>query len=307
MNKGFFLILIFLWLVVLVAMTPDYFWPVCGSTRQYDIGTIDEEFGISREGFLKVTKEAEKMWEDATGLDLFEFREWAPFKISAVFSEEQQKTKDWDESEYTRTNIKTDIDEWTEKYEDKIAEYEAKKENYEKEVARYNRIVEEWNQKWGAPASEIDRLKSWKTQLDREVERMNLLANDVNQLAQENSERVNAYNDHISVQNSIWNGEEFSKGVYNGYGIKIFQFEDSQDLRKLIAHELGHALHIDHTHDPVSVMHSHALSENTHLTHITEADLELLEIQCDTHPVIYGMAHVRRELRATWFMLFPEN
>ena len=54
-------------------------------------------------------------------------------------------------------------------------------------------------------------------------------------------------------------GEKFSAGEYirdeTGERINIYQFDGRDKLIRVLAHELGHALGLDHVDDPASVMY----------------------------------------------------
>lgn len=66
------------------------------------------------------------------------------------------------------------------------------------------------------------------------------------------------------------------QGLYYTEGIDIYYFEDEDDLRITIAHELGHALGIGHTDDPATLMYPLKSKTNEHLKIITEVDLGYL-------------------------------
>lgn len=66
------------------------------------------------------------------------------------------------------------------------------------------------------------------------------------------------------------------QGLYYADGIDIYFFEDKDDLRITIAHELGHALGIGHTDDPATLMYPLKSKANEHLEIVTEVDLRYL-------------------------------
>ena len=64
----------------------------CKNPIFYDIGEFDNRFGINKDKFLTTTKEAEAIWENKTGRNLFEYRPSSKFTINLVFDERQDST-----------------------------------------------------------------------------------------------------------------------------------------------------------------------------------------------------------------------
>lgn len=68
----------------------------------------------------------------------------------------------------------------------------------------------------------------------------------------------------------------FHKGLLNGKQILIYEFESEDDLRLTLAHELGHALGLQHTDDPHALMHPVMKDQDIAHFRLTQADRDLL-------------------------------
>ena len=85
---------LFIFLIIISAGIGVYYYQqtsICRQPLSYKIDGFDNNFGISRDKFLTVIKEAETIWEKGVGKNLFEYKPDGKLKISLVF--EWQKVK----------------------------------------------------------------------------------------------------------------------------------------------------------------------------------------------------------------------
>lgn len=237
----------------------------------YDIGTVDERFDIETDTIKSALTDAESLWEDATGKNLFTYKKDASLKVNFVYDERQRTTNEQhsltevlDAKAEMSETIKSDYNALISSYETLKNTYEANVASYEKKLAAHNADVERWNKKGGAPADVYEDLKATGSKLNTESAKLNSLAEDLNDLAgkinqvgERGNQAVLEYNKDVETFNSKFHKEaEFTQGDYQGDSINVYQYDDQNELRRVLAHEFGHALSLEHIAREDAIMHN---------------------------------------------------
>ncbi|NNP69282.1 matrixin family metalloprotease [Acinetobacter sp. Ac_5812] len=257
----------------------------------YRIADIDPRFNLSQQQVLELTQQAATLWEQETGQQNFIYDPQAEFSIHLVFDERQQRSaerlqgldqlkqqqKQWETLNQQLKQAKDEIQKTTALIATKQAQLAAQFQHYNAEVQRFNQsrssskdLAQQFSQRQKA-------LQQQSLALQQEVQEHNQRTQQLNQRIQSLNQNNQQLVATASQFNQVFQPHLFHKGHFNGKQILIYEFSSINDLRFTLAHEFGHALGLEHTNDPSSLMYPVIQKQNLQQFALTDSDKDLVK------------------------------
>jgi chromosome segregation ATPase len=292
--KLFFLIILLIILSAMYLRTPK----PCQETITYRLGKVDDRFGLTRQEFAFAIKMAAEMWGKPLGRNIFQEDSRGAIEINLVYDYRQEASDKLKKLNYKIDNTKTSYDDLKARLESLKAQYDQSSavltndlDMYNSRINTFNKNVEYWNRHGGIMESVHKNLLQEKDELNYLQEKLKVRQDDLRQLTDTINNMVVVINeiatninlDLVNYQNTGDSlGREFCEGFYENKNgeqtINIYQFDNNKRLIRVLAHELGHALRLNHSADPSAVMYRLMQSDAIELS---PDDVSALQHRCN--------------------------
>ena len=260
----------------------------CKLAVGYKIGTFDTRFGISKESFIKKIDQASSLWEEASGRRLFYYDEKGSLTINLIYDERQAQTEEINNLALEINNSKQVAEQIRKAHEEEKNNYEEDMNNLSKDSLAFNDRykayslrVDTYNTQGGAPKAEYDAMTLELEQLRQEAKNLEerrdellITMDSINKKVVRYNELVKYINTLIKKSNSL-GAAKFTEGrfVPSKNTVDIYQYNDNNKFLRVLTHELGHVLGINHNENPISIMYSINTSTTTTLSDDDKEDL----------------------------------
>ena len=280
----------------------------CAVPLVWRIARVDGEFGLSQGEARAVLEQATTLWEEAVGSGLFLSGTDGNLPVRFLYDERQERTlgrsdlvRDFNDANSVLEARRVELDERIQQNEVMRGLYDATLRDFEQRVASRNDSIRDWNARdGGAPEDVVSKLQRSGRALDAERAALMARGREVDELQRRLAEDSESFDQEVESlrREGEGIGAEFPvtsaqagayrEAVHTRGGevasvtreIRIY-LEGLDDLVRVAAHELGHALGLGHNANEGSVMaveFTHTLSSQGTL--IQRSDVEALQALC---------------------------
>jgi hypothetical protein len=234
----------------------------CARPIEYSAGSVDSRFGVTTEDLARDANAAAAIWNRAAGRELFSYDPTAALKVNLVYDTRQENVAlgaalDAEDAEHQAARKVLDALQY------RVIE----------EQDSYNSDLRAVTERGGITPDEVRALESRRVaiqSLSDSLRRGVMAFNNSNAALKS---KVDRFNEDA--------GKTFTAGRFvrdsTGERIEVFRFTSDTELIRLLAHEFGHALGLDHNDDSTSIMYM--MDERGNLS-ASEADLRSLRKLC---------------------------
>ncbi len=250
---------------------------------RYQIAEVDPRFGISQQELIELTQQAADLWQNASGQKLFVYDPDAQLKIHLVYDERQDNFNAFKKMETTlnteqnkNQRVSENLNTSQAYLEQLHTSIQQRRVLIDAEYQSLNQQRLSWSRLEDSQGENRRRIDLQYQQLKNDIDYFNQLNAQYNQQVDQYNHNIHRFNQNVTHAKQQFPAREFHKGVFMGQEIQIYQFENQDDLRLTLAHELGHALGLGHNSDPKALMYPMLGAQDLAHFQLQPSDLALL-------------------------------
>lgn len=260
------------------------------SRIHYKIGQVDPRFGLNEQQIIALSQQASSIWQNGTGKSLFLYDPHAQLDINFIYDARQAETKlrleqlqKIKQQQQSHSIEQQHLQHQQQQLNSSLQSLDQQKAEFQNSLEQYNAMVQQINQNGGAtPEQRIgldqqkQNLQQQQAQLQQAIDTHNFNVEHINRNVDSVNQINQQVNQNIQTYNHKFQGRLFHKGEFDGKHINIYEFESQQDLILTLAHELGHALGLQHNQDPKALMYPILKQQDMQSFKLQPADLAML-------------------------------
>lgn len=253
-----------------------YFSP-CNTPITYKIGQVDPQFNLTSDKFAYNVKEAADVWNNIENKPLLKYDPNGLLTISLLFDGRQQISNQISNLNSQLQNEKNALD-------PKITQYNTLSQQFQSQLDQFKSEADYWNKKGGAPPDEYQKLLSQQKFLQDQSTTLNQMAKDLNLSTSQYNGNITQLNQTIQNYNVDLQFKP-EEGIYDPKNNSIILYFNNShtELIHTLAHELGHALGLEHNPNPRSIMYY----QTSQIILPTSDDLTALQAICQERSIIF--------------------
>ena len=258
----------------------------CDAPLTYRIGSIDGRFGLSIRDVSDVASQAAYIWGRELGCDIFKEDPNGAIEILFAYDYRQAAIDNLRKTGLSIGNsidsyaaLKTRLDNLTAEYSRRHAEYVRDVNEYNKRLSAYNAQKDATYRKSSVSVTEYQQVAAKKqvldTQLDNlraRLEELKRMTDTMNSMALVMNGIASNYNlaavNYRSAKGEMAGEHQQARYEWRNYrkSITVYFYHDRNELIRVMAHEMGHAMGLKHSGNPEAIMYYLNQSSSLDLT-----------------------------------------